>query len=417
MVQMKSTILLLGEGALARLDSVRAIKALGHSVMVVQPLAAAQSADARRVEHQLFADLTNLDSTVVAVVEYCLAHDIQIAAVASFSEFCVEHAAVLADVFGVRGAGVTAVRTCRNKYLARYACRALTDCMPRFRLVRRAEDVRRFMEDVDGPVIAKPLNTAASFGVVKIATLDEVEDKFSVLAGSSDPQLDAIMGGTMIKGCWLAEEYIDGFEISAESYTIDGQTRTIAIHDKLEPVEEPHFLEQYFVTPSPRVDSALEESVKAITADVLGAIGFRNGITHVEFRVKGGRPYVIEVNPRPGGGLVVDSVYYSTGVNLVEAGIRLLLGEEIADPARRDPVVVRSVFPDEGTIESIVGLEELETDRDINVLDVKCEVGDFVKTRGINAEINLLASSPQRTIDELLALVDSKADSIVFTCH
>lgn len=109
---------------------------------------------------------------------------------------------------------------------------------------------------------------------------------------------------------------------------------------------------------------------------------------------------------------MINSVYHSTGVNLIETGVRLLLGEKIDVTGGSIPVVARSVFPEQGTIKAMSGTDGLSAIPDLKVVEIRCGVGDAVRTRGINAEINLLASG--RSIDELVRLVDTCANGIEF---
>lgn len=411
---MTPVVLIVGGGAVTKPGRLAAVRALGHDIVLVKSTGSRPSPEEHaHAKHFLTLDLLGPDF-VSEVVAYCLAHDLEPIAVATFSEFTVPGAALLAEYLGLRGPSVRAAAVCRNKFLTRVACRDLPGT-PTFALVRSSNDVRTFVAQAGGRVVVKPLNTAGAFGVAVVSSQDDIDSAWDELVSSADPILDAMLGAEQIRTAFLAEEYIDGFEISVESLTVDGRTTTLAIHDKVVPVEPPEFLEQYFVTPSPRIDAALARTIAQRTRNVLEAVGFRSGVTHVEFRVSGGEPWLVEINPRPGGLLVVDSVEQSTGIDLVSASVAMLVDGQLPTPTANGPVVARSVFPVRGTIEGIRGVEELQEHPLVAWVETHCAVGDVVQFPGLAGGVNfLLRGRDEDDADALIALSDELAAGVRF---
>ena len=411
---MTGTIVLLGTGALARLDSLLRIRELGHHVTLVRPRGDAPRDDEGAADLVVRTDLSATDVLLSDVVARLAEHALEPVAVAAFTEFCAVQAAALADFLGLPGPGAGAVRTARNKFLTKTACRGLGAYLPDFRLVRTEDDVRAFLADGDGPVVLKPVNAAGAYGVALLEVPGDVAPALAGFRRDQERERAARSGVRCADQVLLVERYVDGIEVSVESLTHRGRTVTFAIHDKWVPVEGPYFLEQYFVTPSPRIGPETEAAIVRATAAVLDRIGFRDGVTHVEFRVRAGKPYLVEVNPRPGGRLVVDSVYHSTGVNLVEAHVRSLLGEEPPLPAGRVPAASRCLYPQEGTLARITGLARAGGHPFVKVVDVQCRAGDVVHRKGLEAGVNLLASDPGTSAAELVGAVDAAAAAVRF---
>src|SRR5204863_474448 len=89
---------------------------------------------------------------------------------------------------------------------------------------------------------------------------------------------------------------------AAQRRPIDGALQSFAIFDKPEPLDGPFFEETIYVTPSdlPR------EQQRAIVAQVqraTRALGLTTGPVHAECRVGPAGIFVLEIAPRPIGGL------------------------------------------------------------------------------------------------------------------
>ena len=81
-----------------------------------------------------------------------------------------------------------------------------------------------------------------------------------------------------------------------------GQLRVLALFDKPDPLEGPYFEESIYVTPS-RLPQEMQERISRCAAQSVRALGSREGPVHAEFRVNDDGPWVLEVAPRPIGGL------------------------------------------------------------------------------------------------------------------
>ena len=147
------------------------------------------------------------------------------------------------------------------------------------------------------PCVIKPVDLAASRGVIRADDRDEVHAAVrrtsalmrEICAGGSVPQL-------------LVERYIDGVEVALEGIVRQGFLEVIALFDKPDPLVGPFFEETIYVTPS-RLDTETQHSVIDAVRTAVSALGLQHGPVHAEVRLAAEGPVVIEVASRSIGGL------------------------------------------------------------------------------------------------------------------
>ena len=105
------------------------------------------------------------------------------------------------------------------------------------------------------PCVIKPVDLAASRGVIRADTMAEATEAVQrtgallrrICAPGSTPPL-------------LVEAYVDGVEVALEGLLNDGVLEVIALFDKPDPLRGPFFEETLFVTPS-RLDGPVQDAV------------------------------------------------------------------------------------------------------------------------------------------------------------
>ena len=202
---------------------------------------------------------------------------------------------------------------------------------------------------------------------------------------------------------WIVEEYLDGVEISVECCTFEGETSVIAIHDKYCDVCEPYFIEKTFVTPSPRFTDRQIAEIEQMAKDVLTAIEYDYGIAHVEMKVTEKGPRLLEVNARVGGGLNMESVLCSTGINILEVLLDIRRGiKPNINITHRKNVAFTMIPVVEGTVKKILGFEDAMEVEHVSMAQPYLEVGEVVKARQANYGGFILAKD-----DEMPILLDA----------
>lgn len=339
-------------------------------------------------------DTQNPDVLLVDVLRFC--NDHEVCAVLSFTEPCIEATAYVVDYLGLKGPSLQSIRCCRNKFLLREATKNLNLQSPKYFAACTVDEIKSQLVErqLNFPVILKPMDMAGACGVARIDSIEELDYAFSNIVERRKRSYLHDKYYSALHDYWLIEEYIEGFEVSAETYTFNGITTIVAIHDKVLPVEAPYFIEGIAATPSPRIAPSIAKNIEDATKKILKAINFSNGVTHTEFRITNeGAPVLLEVNGRVGGGLMFESALISTGVNLCEALIKICLG--MAPPkmhGRIKCVVSHEICPPEGIIQEILGVQEIQKCEEIEICRQYVHPGDVIKTSAMQWGVLILAS-------------------------
>lgn len=181
-----------------------------------------------------------------------------------------------------------------------------------------AEDEASFLAAVAAlgwRAIVKPADNAGSRGVTLLDLKGEALGAYAYSKENS-------RNGTV-----MVEEVMSGPEVSVEALVIEGKPHILAVTDK-HITPPPYFVELAHCEPG-MLDEATLEAVKAVAAQAIIAIGIENAPAHVEIKVTENGPKIVELAARLGGDCITSRlVPLSTGIDMVEASLRLALGEK-----------------------------------------------------------------------------------------
>ncbi|MDT7786185.1 MAG: hypothetical protein QOF58_4604 [Pseudonocardiales bacterium] len=303
--------------------------------------------------------VSDVDSETVFSVLAPL-HDIQpFDRVLSLTEAGLLPAAEVAHRLGVEGNPLHTVRLLQDKRRMRELLAANELSPVLARPVSSGADLAGFCRDVGGPVILKPAAGTASRAVFLVEAEQDaatVWEEF-VVAGGVDP---------------IAEEFLDGQELSVEAFSHDGEHVVIALTDKL---LGPNFVELGHTVPS-ALPAVRQEEIKSLVLGFLDAVGLSEGPSHTEVKLTSRGPRVIESHNRIGGDKIRELVRRAYGHDLVQLTVGCPLGltppPEPA-PARRG-AAIRFLTPASGTVARIV----LPLDTEGCVIDLAVGTGDVI---------------------------------------
>jgi biotin carboxylase len=178
----------------------------------------------------------------------------------------------------------------------------------------------------------------------------------------------------------LVETYIPGREAAIEGLLTDGTFRALAIFDKPDPLEGPYFEETIYVTPS-RLPESDQRALIDCAARSVAALGLVNGPTHAEFRVNERGPWVIEIAPRPIGGLCARALRFGDGkISLEELILRQALRMEGSNLDREKAAagVMMIPVPKSGIFEKVEGQSEAEEISGIESVFITARQHDYI---------------------------------------
>ena len=219
--------------------------------------------------------------------------------------------AFVAENMGLIGNKYEDIMITCNKYQARQFLFKNGVNSPRFAVAQEGQipDLTEFKY----PLIVKPTDRCASYGVMKVNTEKELQEA-----------LQRAMQTSYI-GQAIIEEFITGSEVSAHTISWNGKHYILAIRDKVTS-GAPYFVEIAHHTPSqhsPEIIARLEAEVHKS----LDALNIKYGACDAEFLItESGEVYVVEINSCWGGDKDYDMIYYSTGLDYMKMVINVALG-------------------------------------------------------------------------------------------
>jgi hypothetical protein len=272
-----------------------------------------------------------------------------------------------------------AVNACRSKLTQRQVLSAAGLPVPLFFSFGVQEDPSAQLSRIPFPCVVKPLALAGSQGVMRANNAAEFLSavaRLRNLLGSSEvqatrePWLDRV----------LVENYIPGVEVAVEGLLTHGQLRVLAIFDKPDPLEGPYFEESIYVTPS-RLPPARQQEITACLTRTVQALGLTHGPLHAEFRLNDQGVWVLEVSPRPIGGLCSRALRFGPhGAFLEELLVRHALQMPGADWPRESSAsgVMMIPVPMSGVFTGVTGADEAQRLPAVTSLEITARVHDYI---------------------------------------
>jgi argininosuccinate lyase len=269
--------------------------------------------------------------------------------VTSSSEYFVAVAAKIAGQLGLPAPDPEAIAVCRDKHSQRLRLAAEGIGSPSFRLATSADEAVTAAEEIGFPVVIKPAYGSGSVGVKLCDDAATVAAHAGELLSQRENER-----GQPIPQRILVEELVTGNEYSVETFNsvAIGVTRKY-----LGPL--PAFVEVGHDYPAV-LNAELERSIRQTALRALEALGLGWGPAHVEIRVTEDGPKIIEVNPRLAGGFIPELVRLASGVDLISATVRQVIGQEPSlMPQRNQHASIRFIVAErEGKLSAINGLED-----------------------------------------------------------
>jgi biotin carboxylase len=276
---------------------------------------------------------------MAAVVRELMAKE-TVAGIHCFDEARIEATAKTATMLGLPTTPPEAILRCRDKVRSRQAFAQAGIPQPRSAAVHSLDEAAEVARAWGYPVVLKPRNLAASFGIRRADSADELAEAYRVARETTLPEAPERYADGV-----LVEEYVDGPEISIDAACFDGRVVPLVVARK-ETGFPPYFEELGHVVDGNdplREDRALADLLTRTHA----AVGFTTGVTHTEFRLSPSGPKVVELNGRSGGDLIPYLGQLATGVDVSLVAVAIACGQ--APDIRQDRsrvAAIRFYYPE-----------------------------------------------------------------------
>ena len=245
------------------------------------------------------------------------------------------------------------------------------------------DDAIANVDTFEYPVIVKPVDSAGSKGVSK------VEDK-SAFERACKYAFDNSLFGHIIVEQFLEAE---GTPSGSESFFVDGELKYNAFYDQLFDKKAVNkFTPAIEYWPSAKSQHFLDE-IKGELQRLGKLLGITTGLFNIEWRVSGGKVYLMEVSPRAGGNRLAEILNYATDVNIIHAETVKSVGirpEDVKEPTYNGYYAIYNIHSEyEGTFDELVIDEELE--KHVVEKEVRVKQGDAISSfTGANASMGTL---------------------------
>ena len=309
-------------------------------------------------------------------------------------------AARAACALGLSSNTAEAVEICRNKLRQRETLKLAGLPVPDFFAFALDEDISSVLTRVLFPCVVKPLALAASQGVIRANDAAEFRRAVERIRALFDqPEIRATRDGTLDRV--LVERYVPGGEVAIGGLITEGRLRVLAIFDKPDALEGPYFEEAIYVTPS-CLPQRTQDAIADCATRCVAALGLVTGPFHAEFRINEDGVWVIEIAPRPIGGLCSRALRFGDGgMSLEELILRHALGLGDSELARESAAagVMMIPVPRSGIFEGVEGIEAARRVRGVEDVLITARLHDniaawpegssylgFIFSRGDSAE-------------------------------
>ena len=177
------------------------------------------------------------------------------------------------------------------------------------------------------PVIVKPTDAAGSKGVTRVDTLEELKPALKYAIEHS------------ISGHIIVEEFIEkqGCSSDTDSMSVDGKlVFTSFCAQRFDADATNPYTPAAYSWPS-TFTKEQETYLKSEIQRLITLLDLKTVVYNIETRIgTNGKPYIMELTPRGGGNRLCEMLRYATGVDMITAITRAIVGDEPA-PIEQKP--------------------------------------------------------------------------------
>ncbi|MBW4575136.1 MAG: ATP-grasp domain-containing protein [Aphanothece sp. CMT-3BRIN-NPC111] len=282
----------------------------------------------------------------------------------SMNEDALIPTAYVCDALGLPGNSIETVKTLKDKSLMRQRLNQLGFSPVAAQVGYTLSDMLTFVQDNGLPIVIKPTDASGSLGVFRVddtAQLEEIWQQVQALNLSS----------------FLMEEYLDGPEISVESFTFHGRHVVLAATDK---VTLSNHVEIGHSIPA-QLNAETYEQVVLFVKTFLDAVKLEEGPAHTEIKLTKKGLRIIESHNRPGGDRINELVQVAYGIDMKAMTLGWFCG--VVEPLETSPqlqagAAIRFLAPPAGIVQEISGLEVAQQSTGLVEMYVWVEVGDRI---------------------------------------
>jgi hypothetical protein len=233
-----------------------------------------------------------------------LARTEKIDRIVALDDYDVEKAATLREHLRIPGMGETTVRYFRDKLAMRARAKEMGIRAPMFVHTLNDNQIKKFIDENEFPLILKPRLHAGSIGMKKLNNKTELWKSVDELGDE--------------RSFYLLEQFIEGGIFHVDTIVHNYEIKFAIAHEYGKPPMEVAHEGRVFTSKTMLRGSEDEKSLLLINKEVIKAMGLKQGISHTEFIKdnESGHFFFLETSARVGGANIAELIEASTGINL-----------------------------------------------------------------------------------------------------
>ncbi|MEY3367384.1 MAG: L-arginine-specific L-amino acid ligase [Bacteroidota bacterium] len=233
-----------------------------------------------------------------------LMRSVRIDRIIALDDFDVEEAADLREHFRIPGMGQTTARHFRDKLAMRMKAEEAGLRIPAFTPLFNDEEIREYTRRIDPPYMVKPRMEAATKGIRKVHSVEELWRTIQELGEN--------------RHNFLLEQFRPGDIYHVDALTVDGKPVFTQVSQYLSTPWDVAHGGGIFRSVTCPYGSEDELELTRFNSAVMAAFGMVYSASHTEFikSHEDGRFYFLETSSRVGGAHLADMVEFATGINL-----------------------------------------------------------------------------------------------------
>jgi len=224
------------------------------------------------------------------------------------------------DTLNLKGVSLEVANNCSNKLETRMLLKqySSSSLQPNFKIVSTLQNTTQAIKEIGFPCVVKAPDSSGSRGVTKVNNEKDIENAFN----------EAIKYSR--KRSILVEEYIDGLEFGAQTFSVNGKCECVLLHsDTMSP--PPFMIPIGHSFPFTLLTETEQEIAISDIKMAIDAVGITDGPANIDLilDVNTNRVKIIEIGARIGATCLPELVFFHTGLDWVEKTICNAIGEDV----------------------------------------------------------------------------------------
>jgi|APSaa5957512535_1039671.scaffolds.fasta_scaffold26987_2 biotin carboxylase len=239
----------------------------------------------------------------------------------------------------------TSAKLSEDKFESKEFMKQNSVAIPKYKIVNNVQDIQYFINSYGLPLVIKPVDNSAARGISYIDNLDNIEKHYQYALKFSKQKKVQV------------ETYLDGYQISTESFIIDGKIHNIGFSDRnYDDMKKflPNIIENGGDMPSIHMKDKHKKQLKYYLEIIAKELNVKNGVIKGDIVIHNDKLFIIEFALRlSGGNFSTIEIPESTGVDFLKIAIKLHMNIEVYDEElkqiKNDFISLRYKFVEEET--------------------------------------------------------------------